>query len=152
MHVLHPAADRYTSCTFKLRFIGWEHVTCRLLAKHRKLAIQKACFSLKLQEIKWIFLVFLPKMGVHRMAGHPSGQNLGHMPLHQNTAVITATEITQTRYLYLIHMLRLIDHYWSLHPVGHMSWIFWHLWGFLCTVKGRYPSAVPRIFGLYCRS
>ena len=45
----------------------------RLLARHWKLAIQKACFPIKLKEIKWIFLVFLPKMGVHGTAGHPSG-------------------------------------------------------------------------------
>ena len=38
----------------------------RLLPRNWKLAIRKACFPIKLKEIKWIFLVFLPKMGVHR--------------------------------------------------------------------------------------
>ena len=45
-----------------------------------KQAVQKACFPIKLWEIKWIFLVFLPTMGIHRTAGHPSGYNVEPKP------------------------------------------------------------------------
>ena len=41
--------------------------------------------------------------------------------------MITATEITQMGYFYK-KTFRLIDLYWSLHPVGRMSWIILHLW------------------------
>ena len=49
------------------------------------------------------------------------------------TAIITATEITQTGYSTKL-IFRSIDR--SLRPIGHMPWLILHLWGFLCIREG----------------